>query len=82
MEFEAKALISQYKIPLPEACLVSAGDTLDMGFPAMLKVQIPLGGRGKAGGIIEAGDKAMAEEVLAKLLRSSFRGYTPKFVLV
>jgi succinyl-CoA synthetase beta subunit len=82
MEFEAKALINQYKIPLPEARLVSAGDTLDMGFPAMLKVQIPLGGRGKAGGIIEAGDKAMAEEALAKLLRSSFRGYTPKFVLI
>jgi succinyl-CoA synthetase beta subunit/citryl-CoA synthetase large subunit len=82
MEFEAKALINQYKIPLPEARLVSAGDTLDMGFPAMLKVQIPLGGRGKAGGIIEAGDKAMAEEALAKLLRSSFRGYTPKYVLI
>ena len=82
MEFEAKALINHYKIPLPEARLVSAGEALDMDFPAMLKVQIPLGGRGKAGGIIEATDKAQAEEVVARFLQSSFRGYTPRHVLV
>ena len=47
MEFEAKALIKQFKIPLSEARLVSAGEALNMDFPAMRKVQIPLGGRGK-----------------------------------
>jgi succinyl-CoA synthetase beta subunit len=82
MEFEAKALIKQFKIPLPEARLVSAGEALDMDFPAMLKVQIPLGGRGKAGGIIEATDKAQAEAVVARFLQSSFRGYTPRHVLI
>jgi succinyl-CoA synthetase beta subunit/citryl-CoA synthetase large subunit len=82
MEFEAKALINRHKIPMLESRIVSAGDPLDMDFPAMLKVQIPLGGRGKAGGIVEARDKAQAEEAVAKLLRSSFRGYTPNFVLV
>jgi len=53
-----------------------------MDFPAMLKVQIPIGGRGKAGGIIEAKDKAQAEKLLPDLLQSSFRGYSPTFVLI
>jgi succinyl-CoA synthetase beta subunit len=82
MEFEAKALLRKHKIPLPEAHLYADGGVLDLRFPAMLKVQIPLGGRGKAGGIVEARDKAHAEELIPKLLRSSFRGYTPKYILI
>lgn len=82
LEFESKKLLLQHKIPVPANLLVSSANQIEFDFPAILKVQIPLGGRGKAGGVLEVGNQKKAREAILQLLKSSFRGYTARSILV
>lgn len=51
-EFQAKRIFAECDIPIPEsALLTSASDSLSLAPPVVLKAQVPVGGRGKAGGI-------------------------------
>jgi succinyl-CoA synthetase beta subunit len=65
-EYEAKNVIKEAGIPVPVGFLIrSAGELtqhLDaLGHTFVLKAQVDVGGRGKAGGILMAG-KPMAQE--------------------
>lgn len=56
LEFQAKELFGQYGIPTPPSRSsrdVEKGrrDAEELGFPFVIKIQVPVGGRGKAGGI-------------------------------
>lgn len=52
LEYEAKQLLQAHQLPLPAGRLVrDLAGTPPAIWPQMLKVQIPVGGRGKAGGI-------------------------------
>jgi succinyl-CoA synthetase beta subunit len=80
LEHESKRILEKYRIALPAGKLVSAGEPLAIDGPVMLKAQIPIGGRGKAGGILTAMDAAEARHKVALLLQSNLRGYIPKSV--
>jgi succinyl-CoA synthetase beta subunit len=72
-EYQAKAILSQYGVPVPRGGVAStareAGKvTRDLGGRAVLKAQVHAGGRGKAGGIRVAGSPEEAEEYAASLL--------------
>ena len=81
LEFEAKEMLAQHKIVVPKSQLLSGHEKIDLKFPLVLKVQIPLGGRGNAGGVLVAHDEAQAGEMSAGLLANSFRGYRARRVL-
>jgi succinyl-CoA synthetase beta subunit/citryl-CoA synthetase large subunit len=80
LEHESKRILEKYRIALPAGRLVGSGETLKIDGPVMLKAQIPIGGRGKAGGILEASHAEEAQQKVALLLRSKLRGYLPKSV--
>jgi succinyl-CoA synthetase beta subunit/citryl-CoA synthetase large subunit len=80
LEYESKRILEKYRIPLPAGRLVSPGETLKVDKPVMLKAQIPIGGRGKAGGILEASDTEDARQKISHLLQSNLLGYIPKSV--
>lgn len=80
LEHESKRILEKYRIPLPVGRLVVPGEPLTIETPVMLKAQIPVGGRGKAGGILEASDAEDAQQKISLLLRSNLRGYIPKSV--
>ena len=83
LEHEAKEILRRYKIPLPSGYVVeSAAKIQNIDGPVMLKAQIPLGGRGKSGGIIEVSSLEEARNKTECLLTSQTGGYTPKKVLV
>ncbi len=83
LEHEAKEILRRYKIPLPSGYVVeSASKIHNIDGPVMLKAQIPLGGRGKAGGIVEVSSLEEARKETQRLLTGQTRGYTPKKVLV
>ena len=83
LEHEAKEILRRYKIPLPSGYVVeSAARIQEANGPVMLKAQIPLGGRGKSGAIIEAASLEEARNKTEHLLSTRTRGYTPKKVLV
>ena len=56
LEFQAKELFKEYGIKIPPGISsnnIEKGrkDAKELGFPFVIKIQVPVGGRGKAGGI-------------------------------
>ena len=75
LEFQAKQLFSEYGIPIPKGMLVtSLADVANVKTPAVLKAQVTVGGRGKAGGIrvVETAEEAAAG--VKDLLQMSIKG--------
>ena len=86
-EFQAKRIFGQYGIPVP------AGDVATtpaearaiaerLGGPVVVKSQVLVGGRGKAGGIKLARTPDEAEQVAGRILGMDIKGLTVKKVLV
>ncbi len=82
LEFESKNILEKYQIVIPSGTVAPLEDKLDVNLPAMLKAQIPVGGRGKAGGILEASTIDETEAGMRKLLSTWIRGYKPTKILV
>jgi succinyl-CoA synthetase beta subunit/citryl-CoA synthetase large subunit len=82
LEVESKEILKKYGIPVPTGQAVSRSKDLQMEGPVVLKAQIPIGGRGKAGGIIEAKRREEARSGIEHLLSTEVRGYRPKTILV
>lgn len=67
VEFEAKALLRNAGVPVPEGIVLRTADPAPvLTGPALLKAQIPEGGRGKRGLVVRC-DPDEAEEALARL---------------
>ncbi|MBI4233036.1 MAG: acetate--CoA ligase family protein, partial [Chloroflexi bacterium] len=72
-EYQAKALMSQYGIPVPKGGVASTPDEArqiaqGLGAGAVVKAQVHAGGRGKAGGIKLVSSPQEAEEAARSLL--------------
>lgn len=85
-EHEAKRLLADVGIPIPDERLVTTPDdasALDgLDYPVVLKAQVLTGGRGKAGGIKFADNAADARAELAGLFQKTVRGFPVQAVLV
>ncbi len=86
-EYEAKQEFSTYSIPIPQGTLVTNSNQTAQAIaklkpPYMIKAQVLVGGRGKAGGIIPAKSAKEAEEAVAKLLGAQIKGLPVKQVLI
>ena len=73
LEYEAKEYFKKYGIPTPEGRMVeSAEEARDyvesLGKPVVIKVQLPVGGRGKAGGVKFADTPEETADVAKQLL--------------
>lgn len=84
LEFESKEILRKFQIKTPIGHVVHESGALDseMKFPVMIKAQVPIGGRGKAGGITEASDLASAEKHIQDIFVQKIRGYPVQAVLV
>jgi succinyl-CoA synthetase beta subunit len=81
-EYQGKELFGKYGIAVPKGRLVeSEKDFSDLSFPFVLKAQVPIGGRGKAGGIKSIENKSEAKEKLRQILGMDIRGFTVRKVL-
>ncbi|MGD8984040.1 MAG: acetate--CoA ligase family protein [Desulfobacteraceae bacterium] len=82
LEYESKEILKKYGIPVPTGQVLSRSEDLQMQGPIVLKAQIPLGGRGKAGGIIEVSSRDQAKAKIEHLLSTEVRGYRSRKILV
>ncbi len=84
LEFQAKDIISRYGFKIPRGVIVKRGEETQLTFscPCVLKAQIPVGGRGKSGGILFANSKKDLEERLSELFNKRVRGFPVNNVLV
>lgn len=86
-EYEAADLFAEAGIAVPERLLArtpgEARDAAeDIGCPVIVKAQVLVGGRGKAGGIRSADAPADAERIAAELLANDIKGVPVESVLV
>ncbi|SEH51904.1 succinyl-CoA synthetase (ADP-forming) beta subunit [Halopenitus malekzadehii] len=86
-EYQAKGIFADAGIPVPDSQLAeSVEEVLDavdeIGYPAAIKAQVHVGGRGKAGGIKIATDREEAERYAEEILGMDLKGYTVDRVLV
>jgi len=82
LEYESKEILSKYRISTPAAVVISKGDPFDIKGPVMLKSQIPSGGRGKSGGILEASSYDEAKTHIENLLTTALKGYKATQILI
>lgn len=87
LEHEAKQLLKQLGIATPHGAIArtpaDAGAIAEqVGKPVVVKAQVPVGGRGKAGGIKFANTPAQAIDRARELLGSAIGGHRVECVLV
>ena len=83
LEFQAKRLFSLHGIAVPQGTIVTDSRELaQLHYPAVLKAQVPVGGRGKAGGIAKADDAEEAHGAGRRLFEMTIGGYPVRQILV
>lgn len=84
-EYHGKQLMMRYQIPVPKGILLSNIESVNLeglNFPVVLKAQVPVGGRGKAGGIKVAMSPGKAKEILPQLMGMEIGGFKAEKVLI
>jgi len=86
-EYQAKQVFADAGIPTPDSRLASTVEEVmdavdEIGYPAAIKAQVHVGGRGKAGGIEIATSAEEAREAAESILGMDLKGYTVDKVLV
>ncbi len=86
-EFQSKRIFGQFGIPVPLGDVANTPAEARaiaerIGGPVVVKSQVLVGGRGKAGGIKVAKTPDEAEQVAARILGMNIKGLTVKKVLV
>ena len=87
IEIEAKQVLMRYGIPIPKGILITdSKQTLpalsNLKPPYMVKAQVPVNGRGKAGGIIPANSIPEAQDAVTRLLGTEIKSFPVKQVLI
>jgi len=86
-EFEAKNILKKYGIPVPKGDVASNSDEAEaiareIGKPVVLKSQILVAGRGKAGGIVFVDDADEAKKAASNLIGSTIKESIVESLLV
>jgi succinyl-CoA synthetase beta subunit len=81
LEYQGKQLFAKHGVPVPDGrpatTVPEAVDAAEeLGYPVVVKAQVQIGGRGKAGGIKLANDRAEAEQHATAILGMDIRGFT------
>jgi succinyl-CoA synthetase beta subunit len=81
LEYQGKQLFAKHGVPVPDGRPATAVDEAveaaeELGYPVAIKAQVQIGGRGKAGGIKLANDRAEAQEHATAILGMDIRGFT------
>jgi succinyl-CoA synthetase beta subunit len=81
LEYQGKQLFAKHGVTVPDGRpatsvqeAVEAAE--ELGYPVVIKAQVLIGGRGKAGGIKLAKDRAEAEEHANAILGMDIKGFT------
>ena len=84
-EYQAKEIFAAYGIPIQKGTVIDRPEKIDevaLTYPVVLKAQVLVGGRGKAGGIKLAATPAEAREKAAQILGMSIKGEVVRRLLV
>lgn len=85
MEYQAKSLFNDGGIPTPQSCVLHHLENLSdvsVPFPVVVKAQVPVGGRGKAGGIGFAENQAELAVQCQRILGMDIKGHIASTLLI
>jgi succinyl-CoA synthetase beta subunit len=87
LEYQGKELFNQYGIRIPRAYLVNDVDQAKLaakrlGYPCILKSQLSVGGRGKAGAIVKCNTEFEVVTKFKELMHKEVKGELPTHILV
>lgn len=80
LEYEAKKILRRYDLPVPSSVLLNSSNDIPP-LPAVLKSQVPVGGRGKAGGIRIVTKASDVKQTAQDLFELPIIDFTPKTLL-
>jgi succinyl-CoA synthetase beta subunit len=86
-EYQAKDILRRFGVPVQPGKVATTPEEAEriaqeFGEPVVIKAQVYVGGRGKAGGVKIAKDPAEARTVASKILGMDIKGLTVEKVLV
>jgi succinyl-CoA synthetase beta subunit len=86
-EYQSKHIFAKYGVPIPKGRVAATADEVkqiaeELGGRVVIKSQVLVGGRGKAGGIRLAKTPKEAEEVASQILAMNIKGLPVRKVLV
>ena len=86
-EYQSKQIFAKYGIPIPKGKVAATAEAAkqiahELGGRVVIKSQVLVGGRGKAGGIKVAKDPNEAEQFAAQILSMEIKGLPVRKVLV
>jgi len=88
LEYQGKELFKEFGIPIPKSCIAFSIEeartllTNEITFPIVLKSQVPVGGRGKAGAIKKCKNMKEVESQFTVLLNKKIEGESPRGLLL
>jgi succinyl-CoA synthetase beta subunit len=87
IEYQGKELFDQYGIRIPKAYLANTIEeaqqaAIKLGYPFMLKSQLTVGGRGKAGAILKCNSEKELKSKFYELLNKEVKGEQPRGILL
>lgn len=89
LEYKAKELFDKYGVPTMNGCVIDSSENMEeeiekagLSYPVVVKAQVQIGGRGKAGGIRFADTPEEAKKHCEDLLFSELRGYKVNQLLI
>jgi succinyl-CoA synthetase beta subunit len=81
LEYQGKQLFAKHGVPVPDGRPASTVDEAvaageELGYPVVVKAQVLIGGRGKAGGVKLAKDLGELEQHAGAILGMDIKGFT------
>src|ERR687889_1407570 len=81
LEYQGKQLFARHGVPVPPGRPATSVDEAveaaeEIGYPCVIKAQVQIGGRGKAGGIKVANDRTEAQQHATAIVGMDIRGFT------
>lgn len=81
LEYEAKTILAAANIPVPRSVLIAKDTQPKVSLPTVLKSQVPIGGRGKLGGVRIVETEGMLTSTANDLFSLSIKGHAPSALL-
>jgi succinyl-CoA synthetase beta subunit len=86
-EYQSKQIFAKYDIPIPRGRVAATASEAkaiaeELGGRVVIKSQVLVGGRGKAGGVKLAKDSEEAEQLATQILAMEIKGFPVRKVLV
>ena len=81
LEYQGKQLFAKHGVPVPDGRPAKTVDEAlaaadELGYPVVVKAQVLVGGRGKAGGVKLASDRGEVEQHATAILGMDIKGHT------